>query len=283
MADLSGGQGMNLGVDAVSQPAPMMTPDSALGSMGPGPAEMPHDASILNRTMAPPGLERFHNQQTQPDHEPIMNALGMLHMIGNTFLPKSQLAGAAEMRPPTPGQQAPGLWQRPPIAMEQPEALPFPVRPGNQPNPFGAEMPPMSNQSSLDFGAPSQDAFIDSTPGDNPITQNMRPPPQANDTQISNTMVQPQSMSDPAGGMSSMESMQPPAQPQQQPSMMQQGNTSLLEHFNTMSPAQQIQALTAALGLGVGGGIGYGLASQPQPQQQEPSWYGVPAPRATQR
>src|SRR5262245_11475943 len=162
MGDLGGGSQPTLGVDAISEVSPMMRPDSALGTLSSGPSEMPHDASMMNRTLAPPGLERFHNQQTQPDREPILNALGLLHSIGNTFLPPSQRKGAAQMRPPTPAEQAPEIWQRPPIQPpEQHPALPFPVRPGNQPNPFAAEMPPTgSMQSEVSLGAPSQDMFI---------------------------------------------------------------------------------------------------------------------------
>lgn len=115
------------GVDAVSEVSPMLKPDSALGSIGATPpniAEPDQETAHFQNSIAShnppagthPDLERFWRQQNQPDHEPIMNALGMLHMIGNAFLPRSQLPSAA----PTAQEQAPQLWQRPPLQPEQP-------------------------------------------------------------------------------------------------------------------------------------------------------------------
>lgn len=377
MPDLMGGQGPSLGVDAVTQAdPPAVRPQQSIYStpgtdhpVDPNTAHYAHAVDPI-KSQYPEDLQRFGRQQLQPDREPIMNALGLLSMIGNSFLPRSQLAsnirppspmqqapeiwqrppvlpegpqlspsGAVEgtltrgaptipesemlgapslvnegtqlgtnlqnqpvaigqlgtktanMRPPALGQPNPDLFQRPPVALDQPSALPFQVRPSMQPNPFGAEMPPMSNQSSLNFGAPSQ--FIDSVPMQSQAAQSMRPPPTTGalgDTQISNTMIYPKSMTPPESMPPSMESMiPPPTQPQapmqmQQPNMMQQGNASLLEQFNNLTPQQQLEVLTTALGIGVGGGIGYGMMNKQQQQPpQQPSWFGVPEPRAIQR
>lgn len=223
---------INLGVDAVSQPDPMVKTDAQIGTLGVGPEEMSEQDSILNRSIAPPGLERFHNQQTQPDREPILNALMMLTGAAGNMLPKSRLA---------PAEQAPGLWQRPPI--------------GELPPPRGL----IQRQ---------------------PETMSMRPPEMPG-------MGQPgmQPGLEPTAIQPPTEFMQPPMQA---PSMMQQGNSSMLQQFNNMTPEQQLQVLASALGLGIGGGMGggygYDLRSNQMEQQQKPIMIPpIPQPKAIQR